>query len=101
MISPAIINSLKNSVCAIGYFSQDPDAWYSEAKRDAQEEGGEVDLRKMPKQVIGSGFLVSDTVVLSNRHVADALQETKSPSTGGSCPLLCRWMAVGLSAASG
>ena len=79
MISPAIINSLKNSVCAIGYFSQDPDAWYREAQRDAQKEGGEVDLGKMPKQVIGSGFLVSDTVVLSNRHVADALQETKKP----------------------
>ncbi len=79
MISPAIINSVKNSVCAIGYFSQDPDAWYREAQRDAQKEGGKVDLRKLPKQMVGSGFLVSDTVVLSNRHVADALRITGKP----------------------
>ena len=79
MISPAIINSVKNSVCAIGYFSQDPDAWHREAQRDAQKEDRKFDFGKIPKEVVGSGFLVSDTVVLSNRHVADALQETEKP----------------------
>ncbi len=79
MISPEIINSVKISVCAIGYFSQDPDALCREAQRDAQKEGRKFDFGKIPKEVVGSGFLVSDTVVLSNRHVADALRITGKP----------------------
>jgi hypothetical protein len=73
VISLEIINQIKHSVCAIGYFTEEPMAVYRRLKKS----GG--DLTRLPKKTIGTGFLVGDTVVLSNRHVVDGLRDSGTP----------------------
>lgn len=75
MIDPEVIKQIKNAVCAIGYFTEEPRAVF----RQVQENGGQVHFGRLPKQIIGTGFLVSDTVVLSNRHVIEVLRKTGTP----------------------
>ena len=63
LIDRAILHRLRNGVCAVGYLMQ-PLADYSKVFRLAGN-----------FKVVGTGFLVRDDVVITNRHVIDNLED--------------------------
>ena len=64
MLSNSIYESVRNGVCAVGFLTE-PLPNYVQ------------NLDKPIFQAIGTGFLVKDTMVLTNRHVIGALMEAK------------------------
>ena len=69
MISPDTVNNIKSSVCAIGYFTEEPEG----AFRRAQMDGGKVDHVRLPKRVIGSGV----NVLLTSAGNIEARQQAR------------------------
>ena len=64
MIKPEIYNSVRNGVCAVGYLTEPLEAYKQNIKSDIF-------------QVIGTGFLVREPFVITNRHVIGALLDEK------------------------
>lgn len=60
MIDSDIYRSVRNGVCAIGYLTQPLDVYRQNLESDIF-------------QVIGTGFLVDEPIVITNRHVIGAL----------------------------
>ena len=64
MISQAVYDAVRNGVCAVGFLT-DPLTVYKQ------------NLEKPIFQVIGTGFLAEENMVVTNRHVIGALMEAK------------------------
>jgi S1-C subfamily serine protease len=62
MIKQEIINSVRNGVCAIGYLTVPLEKY-------------ERNLLSPYFKIIGTGFLVRETTVMTNRHVIEGLSE--------------------------
>lgn len=65
MISPEVLASVRNGICAVGYLSVPLVEYQHKAE--------------LPLfQVVGTGFLVRETTVITNRHVIEALIERQA-----------------------
>ncbi len=60
MIDPKVINSVRNGVCAVGYLTVPLKEYQS-------------NIQSPYFQVVGTGFLVRETTVITNRHVIQGL----------------------------
>ena len=65
MIDKSLIQRVKPGICAIGYLSVPADKYVK-------------DLTKPYLKVVGSGFLVRETTVITNRHVIQGLLSAQS-----------------------
>ena len=65
MISPKVIAQVRNGVCAVGYLSVPLNEYLQNSDSPFF-------------QVIGTGFLVRPTTVITNRHVIEALFESQA-----------------------
>jgi len=60
MTTTALLDTIQNGVCAVGYLPLPLVEWRKASAR-------------LPFQVVGTGFLIRDTVVMTNKHVIDLL----------------------------
>ncbi len=68
MVKPKIFSKVRNGVCAVGYLTIDPQQ-FNEAIKDPKRRPDEF------FKVVGTGFLVRETSILTNRHVIKGLGE--------------------------
>ena len=64
MLSQAVYDAVRNGVCGVGFLTETLTTYRQ-------------NLRKPIFQVVGTGFLVKEEVVLTNRHVVGALMEAR------------------------
>jgi len=79
MISKNVYSRVRNGVCAVGFLTE-PLAVYRE------------NLDKPIFQVIGTGFLIQDTIVLTNRHVIAGLMEAMISNVATSSQLFIQFV---------
>ncbi len=65
MVSTEVLDSVRYGVCAVGYLTVSIDEFLEDPKRRCFE-------------IAGTGFLVRDTTVITNRHVLEELAEQKA-----------------------
>lgn len=68
MVKPKIFSKVRNGVCAVGYLTIDLQQ-FKEAIKDPKRRPDEF------FEVVGTGFLVRETSILTNRHVINSLGE--------------------------
>lgn len=81
MIDETVYGRVRNGVCAVGYLTQ-PLPVYRE------------NLKSSIFQVIGTGFLVHDNTVLTNRHVVDALIDVNARKVAPNTQLFVQFLAL-------